>query len=43
MRVLGKFKDFSFVEHLWSNLLLVIIVLSLILLIVMVLRKAILL
>ncbi len=42
MSVLEKFKHFPFVEHLWSNLLLAIIALSLIYLIVMVLRRAIL-
>jgi len=35
MSVLEKFKDSSFVEHVWENLLLATIVLSLIFLIVM--------
>jgi len=40
MSVLEKFKHFPFVEHLWSNLLLAIILLSLIFLIVMLLSRA---
>jgi len=35
MSVLEKFKDSSFVEHVWGNLLLATIALSLIILIVM--------
>jgi hypothetical protein len=40
MSVLEKLKHFPFVEHLWSNLLLATIVLSMIFLIVMLLSRA---
>ncbi len=40
MSVLGKYKDSSFVEHIWENLVLSTIVVALIFLIIILLSRA---